>query len=60
MTEKGFYIMMPLVVRAMDKLIQLIDHHMMSINAQKLVMPSLVSKHLWEQSGLDLHIETLA
>ena len=55
MTEKGLFILMPFVVKAMERLIEVIDREMVSINAQKLVMPSLVSKQLWETSGLKSH-----
>jgi len=52
MTEKGIFILMPFVVRAIDKLIEVINQEMIAINAQKLVMPTLVHKGLWTKSGL--------
>jgi prolyl-tRNA synthetase len=52
MKEKGIFILMPFVVRAVDKLIEIINYEMISINAQKLVMPTLVDKQLWLISGL--------
>ncbi|CAG2163028.1 unnamed protein product [Oppiella nova] len=51
MTEKGLYILMPLVVKAMDKLVDIINDEMLAIKAQKISMPSLVSKRLWDKSG---------
>ena len=53
MTEKGLYILMPLVVKAMDKLVDIINDEMLAIKAQKISMPSLVSKRLWDKSGLN-------
>lgn len=51
---------MPFLVRAMDKLIDLINEHMIAINAQKIVMPSLVDKQLWTKSGLQsIHFDLL-
>lgn len=52
MTEKGLFVLMPFVVKAMQRLIDIIDEEMALIGAQKIVMPSLVSKHLWDKSGL--------
>lgn len=52
MTEKGLYVLMPFVVKSMEKLIQIIDNEMIQINGQKLVMPSLITKKLWDISGL--------
>jgi prolyl-tRNA synthetase len=40
MTEKGIFVLMAFVVRAIDKLIEIINYRMVSINAQKLVMPT--------------------
>ncbi|CAG2175231.1 unnamed protein product, partial [Oppiella nova] len=51
MTEKGLYILMPLVVKAMDKLVDIINDEMLAIKAQKISMPSLVSKRLWDKSA---------
>lgn len=42
---------MPLVVRSLERLVQLIDDEMHKFGAQKLVMPSMVGKHLWLKSG---------
>lgn len=41
---------MPFVVRAYERLIQLVDYQMHMIGCQKIMMPSMVGKHLWVKS----------
>lgn len=47
----GCYHYMPYTVRAMEKLIQLIDQEMQAIGGQKISMPTLCSAELWRASG---------
>ncbi|XP_054164750.1 probable proline--tRNA ligase, mitochondrial [Oppia nitens] len=51
MTEKGLYVLMPYVVKAMNKLVDIIDDEMRQINAHKISMPSIVAKDLWDISN---------
>ncbi|KAJ6221134.1 hypothetical protein RDWZM_006946 [Blomia tropicalis] len=48
--DKGFFSLMPFVVRAYERLIQLVDYQMHMIGCQKIMMPSMVGKHLWVKS----------
>lgn len=44
-------ILLPYVVRSLEKLIRIIDEEMGAISAQKIVMPSLAPISLLEKSG---------
>ncbi|XP_032884665.1 probable proline--tRNA ligase, mitochondrial [Amblyraja radiata] len=46
----GCFHYLPFIVRAMEKLIRLIDKEMQSIGGQKVNMPSLTSANLWKAS----------
>ncbi|KAH9426305.1 prolyl-tRNA synthetase [Dermatophagoides pteronyssinus] len=48
--DKGFFSLMPFVVRSLERLIDLVDQQMFKIGAQKIQMPSIVGKHLWLRS----------
>jgi len=48
--DKGFFSLLPFVVRAYERLVELIDHEMQSSNCQKIIMPTIVGKHLWVKS----------
>ncbi|KAM8999788.1 probable proline--tRNA ligase, mitochondrial [Sarcophilus harrisii] len=47
----GCYHYLPFTVRAMEKLIRMIDQEMQAIGGQKLDMPSLCSAKLWRATG---------
>uniref|UniRef100_A0A8D0HCZ9 Probable proline--tRNA ligase, mitochondrial n=1 Tax=Sphenodon punctatus TaxID=8508 RepID=A0A8D0HCZ9_SPHPU len=47
----GCYYYMPWALRAMEKLVRVIDHEMQAIGGQKLSMPALSSADLWRASG---------
>ncbi|EGG17630.1 prolyl-tRNA synthetase [Cavenderia fasciculata] len=47
----GMYMTLPLAQRAMENLIKIIDEEMQGVGGQKLTMPLLVSKDLWEKTG---------
>ncbi|XP_060629547.2 probable proline--tRNA ligase, mitochondrial [Anolis sagrei] len=47
----GCYHYMPYAVRAMEKLIKVIDQEMQAIGGQKMNMPTLCSAKLWRASG---------
>ncbi|CAL8252501.1 unnamed protein product [Merluccius merluccius] len=49
-SSPGCYYYLPATVRAMEKLVRLIDQEMQAIGGQKLDMPSLCSAELWRTS----------
>lgn len=50
-TSPGCYCYLPPTVRAMEKLIKLMDEEMQAVGGQKLNLPSLCSAELWRASG---------
>lgn len=48
----GVYNLLPMALRALEKLIALIDKHMRNIGAAKMAMPMLIPSALWEKSGV--------
>lgn len=48
--DKGFFSLMPFVVRSYERLIRLLDHELHAVGCQKIMMPALVGKHLWVKS----------
>lgn len=42
---------LPVLQRAVQKAIDLIDRHMQSVDAQRLTLPVLTPAELWRQSG---------
>lgn len=50
-TATGLYTLLPLGMRALKKLENIVDYHMEKIGAQKILLPTLTSDTLWEQSG---------
>ncbi|NP_001079554.1 prolyl-tRNA synthetase 2, mitochondrial L homeolog isoform X1 [Xenopus laevis] len=50
-SNPGCFHYLPYTVRAMEKLIRLIDKEMQDIGGQKIDMPTLGSAALWRQSG---------
>ncbi|XP_022904196.2 probable proline--tRNA ligase, mitochondrial isoform X1 [Onthophagus taurus] len=49
--NSGCFHYLPLGIRALEKLKNLIDQHMQSIGAQKVACPTLIHTNLWERSG---------
>lgn len=47
----GVFTLMPQGLRALQKLIKVIDQEMEAIGAEKIQMPSLVPQRLWEKTG---------
>jgi prolyl-tRNA synthetase len=47
----GVYIYMPLLLRALNKISQIIREEMTAAGAEELLMPALQPKELWEESG---------
>lgn len=45
---------MPQGLRALQKLIKIVDKEMEAIGAEKIQMPSLVPKRIWETTGTDI------
>ncbi|XP_053395333.1 probable proline--tRNA ligase, mitochondrial [Mercenaria mercenaria] len=50
-SHTGAYCYLPLGLRALEKLIRLIDEEMQAIGAQKIAMPSMVRSSLWKKTG---------
>lgn len=51
-TSTGLYTLLPLGMRALNKLENIVDRYMDKIGAQKILLPTLTSDQLWEQSGM--------
>ncbi|KAL0478363.1 proline tRS [Acrasis kona] len=49
--SQGLYTMMPLAERVIEKLSRVIDHELNKIDAQKVTMPKVQPKELWEKTG---------
>ena len=47
----GVYNLLPMGLRALEKLIALIDKHMSAIGAMKMAMPMMIPSALWKKSG---------
>ncbi|KAF5270342.1 hypothetical protein FQR65_LT05530 [Abscondita terminalis] len=47
----GSFYLLPLGVRALDKLVSLVDKQLSKINAQKVILPSLTNSNLWKSTG---------
>lgn len=50
----GVFTLLPKGLRVLQKLIKLIDQEMEAIGAEKIQMPSLVPRRLWEKTGMHL------
>jgi prolyl-tRNA synthetase len=50
-SSPGSFILMPMAVRSLEKLVKLIDQEMKLIGAQKIIMPSLIPTSLLKKSG---------
>lgn len=47
----GYFALLPLATRSLNKLIKLIDNELETIGCQKLILPHTATRKLWEQSG---------
>jgi len=47
----GTFHILPMLTRSLEKLHRVIDQEMYAIGAQKLVMPCLAPKQLWDSTG---------
>lgn len=47
----GTFVLNPTLVRSVEKLTRMVDKTMLGIGAQKVVMPVLGDKKLWQKSG---------
>jgi len=47
----GYFALLPLATRSLNKLIKLIDNELEAIGCQKLILPHTATRKLWEQSG---------
>lgn len=53
-TRNGFVYLLPLAVKALDKLIRLADRSMADVGAQKISCPTFTSSDIWEDTGWSL------
>jgi prolyl-tRNA synthetase len=49
--SSGFYTILPLGQRVIEKMIRIIDRELFAIDGQKVSMPQVISKDLWDISG---------
>lgn len=49
--NNGFFTILPLAQRSIEKCIGIVDFYMKKAGAQKISMPSLTSVDLWKKSG---------
>lgn len=47
----GCYHLLPLALRSLQKLINIVDQEMENIGGQKLMFPTLTAAKLWEATG---------
>ncbi|XP_051568774.1 probable proline--tRNA ligase, mitochondrial [Myxocyprinus asiaticus] len=50
-SNPGCFYYLPVALRSMEKLVQLIDEEMHAVGGQKVDMPALCSAELWKKSG---------
>jgi prolyl-tRNA synthetase len=49
--SSGVYSFLPLGLKVIQKIAQIIREEMNALGAQEVLMPALVSKHIWQKSG---------
>ncbi|KAJ8664877.1 hypothetical protein QAD02_006539 [Eretmocerus hayati] len=49
-SDTGMFTFLPLGMRVLNKLIQIVEEEMTSINGQRILLPSLTSTRLWKKS----------
>lgn len=50
-TSTGMYSFLPLGVRVLNKLINIIDKEMANLGAEKIMLPALTSTNLWKKTN---------
>lgn len=50
-SSPGFFHLLPLGLRSLDKLIKIVDTELQSVGAQKLCIPALTNAELWKKTG---------
>lgn len=50
-TTSGFFTILPLAKRALDKLEQLVHSCLETVQAQRMLLPCLTSANLWQRTG---------
>lgn len=50
-TSAGVYALLPLALRSIKKIEQIVREEMLRLGASELILPSLQTKRLWQQSG---------
>lgn len=50
-SSPGAFYYLPLGLRALEKLIRIIDEEMQAIGAQKIAMPTMIKANLWKKTG---------
>ncbi|XP_052750772.1 probable proline--tRNA ligase, mitochondrial isoform X2 [Galleria mellonella] len=50
-TSSGFFSLLPLAQRSVEKLIHLIRRHIEAAGAQRITLPALTAESLWERTG---------
>lgn len=49
--NNGFFHLLPLAQRSVDKCIRIVNYYMRKVDAQKITVPNLTSVDLWKKSG---------
>lgn len=49
--SNGFFTILPLAQRSIDKCIGIVNYYMKKVGAQKISIPCLTSVDLWKKSG---------
>ena len=52
----GFYHLMPIALRSLEKLVGIIDDVMEEYSCQKIQMPTLTAASLWKTSGMSTYM----
>ena len=55
----GAYHYMPKGLRALEKLIRVVDEELQGIGAQKMSMPTMMQAHLWKSTGTHCSLSTV-
>lgn len=50
--NNGFFNILPLAQRSIEKCIGIVDYHMKKVGAQKITLPNLTPVELWNKSGI--------
>ncbi|KAJ6636251.1 putative proline--tRNA ligase, mitochondrial, partial [Pseudolycoriella hygida] len=50
-TSNGYFTILPLAQRSVEKCVAIVDYYMKKVDAQKISVPILTSIDLWKKSG---------